>query len=95
MASEIQGRLKEKFEIRTGTGQNGQWQNQSFLLETEGTYPKKVCLQCAGKNVEVLKNIKEGELLNVKYEPESKLWNEKWYTQLNAFGITIIISTKV
>ena len=34
--------------VQTGEGKNGTWKKQDFVIETDGQYPKKVCLTIWG-----------------------------------------------
>ncbi len=43
MALEIKGKLIKKLQVQTGEGKNGTWKKSSFVIETGGDYPKKVC----------------------------------------------------
>jgi hypothetical protein len=39
---EITGTLLHLLTPQTGTGKNGQWKKQDFVIETGDTYPKKI-----------------------------------------------------
>jgi hypothetical protein len=46
---EISGNIIQVLALQTGEGKNGQWKKQEFIIETEGTYPKKVCVAMWGE----------------------------------------------
>jgi len=86
---EISGKIILFLELKTGTSKAGkQWISQDFVLETEGQYPKKVCIRCFGDGLcDQLSFYKEGDNITVKYNLESNEHNGFWYTQVNAWNI--------
>ena len=72
--------------IESGTSKSGNaWQKRNFVIETAGQYPKKVCLQLFGDKVNECPNV--GEEVKVSFDAESREWNGKWFTQLNAWKV--------
>ena len=83
---ELQGKCIAALAIESGTSKSGNaWQKQNFVIETAGQYPKKVCLQLFGDKVNDCPNV--GEEVKVSFDPESREWNGKWFTQLNAWKV--------
>ena len=83
---ELQGKCIAALAIESGTSKSGNaWQKQNFVIETAGQYPKKVCLQLFGDKVNDCPNV--GEEVKVSFDPESWEWNDKWFTQLNAWKV--------
>ena len=41
---QITAKLSQKLPLQTGTGRNGEWKKQDIIVETEGQYPKKICI---------------------------------------------------
>ena len=87
MAIEITGRIVNLLEPVTGQGKNGQWKKQEFIIETTDQYPKKVIFSMWGEKVDVLTNYKVGEDVKVSFNPESREYNGRWYTDLRAWRI--------
>lgn len=84
---EITGKCIAALPIESGTSKAGNaWQKQNFVIETAGQYPKKVCFQLFGDKVNDCPNV--GEEVKVSFDPESREWNGKWFTQLNAWKAT-------
>lgn len=49
----ISGRIALILPLQTGTSKAGnQWKKQSYVLETGGQYPKKVCFSLFGDKVD-------------------------------------------
>lgn len=83
---EITGTLIELKDPQFGQGKNGQWQKNEFIIETDGQYPKKVCLSAWGKTCEYLPS-EIGCKLNVQFDVESREYNGRWYTDVKALKI--------
>jgi hypothetical protein len=83
---EIKGRLVRILPAQTGQGRNGEWKKQGFVIETEGTYPKKVHFQVWNDKVNVGSFATES-MINVFFDPESREFQEKWYTDLTAWKV--------
>ncbi len=83
---EIQGRCVAVLDLISGTSKAGKaFQKRDFVIETAGQYPKKVCFQLFGDKVNDCPNV--GEDVKVSFDPESREWNGKWFTQLNAWKV--------
>lgn len=83
---EIQGKTIAVLPIESGTSAKGNtWQKRNFAIETPGQYPKKVCFQLFGDKVNDCPNV--GEEVKVSFDPESREYNGRWYTQLNAWKV--------
>lgn len=86
---ELTGKLERILEPETGQGKNGTWKKQLFVVETLGTYPKKVAFQAWGDKADSLGNIRIGEVVKVFFDPESREFNGKFYTDLRAWRIDL------
>ena len=87
MALEIIGKLTKILNPQTGTGKNGTWQKQDFILETFDQYPKKICVSAWGDKVEDLKKFGMGDTIKASVNIESREFNEKWYTDVRAWRL--------
>ena len=87
MSIEIQGTVFKIMPEITGESQRGKWQKQEFVIETKDQYPKKVCFSAWGDKTDVVKSLKEGETITVSFNPESREYNDRWYTDLRAWKI--------
>lgn len=86
---EIKGKVVKVLQKQTGEGKNGTWVKRSFIIETEGQYPKKVQISSFGDKLNV-ELIKEGNYLNVSIELESREYNGRWYTDVRAWKIELL-----
>ena len=83
---EISGVVVNLLPLQSGQGKNGTWKKQEFILETQAQYPKKVCLSAWGDKIDQF-NVKEGDLLNVSVDLESREYNGRWYTEARAWKL--------
>ena len=89
MASEIRGKFVSLLQSKSGTGTNGQWVIQEFLLETTDQFPKKICFEAWNDKANIAKSITPGTEIQVAFNPESREYNGRWYTSLKVWKIDI------
>lgn len=83
---EITGRIIQLLPLQTGQGKNGVWKKQDFVIETDGQYPKKVCISAWGDKVS--ENVLvEGKEVTVSFDIESREFNGRWYTDVKAWKV--------
>lgn len=73
---------------QTGTGKNGQWKKQDMIVETEATYPKKICVSVWGDKIDTA-SLQQGNLLKIDFDVESREFNGRWYTDIKAWKIEV------
>jgi len=83
---EITGKIIQILPEETGEGRNGTWKKQSFILETQDQYPKKVCITAWGDKVG-LQNYSENEEVTASINIESREYNSRWYTDVKAWRL--------
>ncbi|MCM1034294.1 MAG: DUF3127 domain-containing protein [Paludibacter sp.] len=86
---EITGKITTVLPLQQGTSKAGNpWQSQSYVLETQEQYPKKVCFEVFGEQ-----RIKDNpcnidDVVTVSFDLESREFNGRWYTSVRAWKIT-------
>lgn len=83
---EITGRIIQLLPLQTGQGKNGVWKKQDFVIETEGQYPKKVCISAWGDKIGEHMLV-EGKEVTVSFDIESREFNGRWYTDVKAWKV--------
>lgn len=83
----LEGKLIDILPQQTGTGKNGPWLKQDFIIETPGEFPRKICISAWGDKAEGISGIKEGDQVKVSVNIESREYNERWYTDVKAWRI--------
>lgn len=48
---QLTAKLNQLLPIQTGSGKNGEWKKQDIIVETDGQYPKKVCISIWGDKI--------------------------------------------
>jgi hypothetical protein len=87
MSLEITGKIVKLLDVMGGTSARGEWKKQSFVIETQETYPKKVCITCWNEKLNDLSKYSEGQMVKVSFNAESREFQNKWYTDLTAWRI--------
>jgi Domain of unknown function (DUF3127) len=85
---QLTAKLVQLLPLQTGTGKNGQWKKQDIIVETEATYPKKVCISVWGDKIDTA-SLQTGSLLKVDFDVESREFNGRWYTDVKAWKIEV------
>jgi hypothetical protein len=81
---ELIGRVVQVNPEINGTGKNGLWRKQEIIVETQGNYPKKVCITVWGDNIDSF-SVKSGDHVNASIDIESREYNGRWYTDVKAW----------
>jgi hypothetical protein len=87
MALELSGKVVAILQEQTGTGKNGVWVRQDFVVETSEQYPKKICFSAWGDKAAIVKNLTPGTSVKVAFNAESREYNGRWYTDLRTWKI--------
>lgn len=83
---QLTAKLIQVLPIQTGMGKNGEWRKQNIILETDGMYPKKVCITLWGDKINEAV-LQVGNILDVQFDIESREYNGNWYTDLRAWKV--------
>lgn len=84
---QLTAKLVQVMPAQTGQGRNGEWKKQEIIVETDGQYPKKICVSVWGDRMAHL-TLNPGELLTIDFELESREFNGRWYTDVKAWKVT-------
>jgi hypothetical protein len=84
----IIGKITELLPLQTGMSKKGQWRKQDIIIETEGQYPKKVCVSIWGDKINE-PHLEIGNILDISFELESREFNGKWYTDVKVWKISL------
>lgn len=86
---QLTGKIVSLLPLQTGTGRNGTWRKQEVILETEGQYPKKVCVGIWGDRIDE-QQLQMGNNLKVDVDVESREYNGRWYTDVKAWRVEVV-----
>lgn len=62
----------------------------TFVVETQGNYPKKIAFSVMGAEKFAQMSIQVGRAYNVQFDIESREWQERWFTECQAWRVTCI-----
>ena len=84
---EIIGKVIQALPLQSGVSKTGSnWQLQTYIIETQETYPRKVAIELFNRNADQYKcNI--GDMVTVSFDLESREFNGRWYTSVRAWRI--------
>jgi hypothetical protein len=89
---DLKGKVITILPMVTGEGKNGPWKKLEFLIETGDQYPKKVLFGLMGTKIDQ-NQVKEGQEVVVSFDAESREYNGRYYTNLNAWKVSPAGST--
>jgi hypothetical protein len=89
---QLTAKLIQLLPLQTGTGKNGQWKKQEFIVETEGQFSKKVCISIWGDKIND-SQLQVGNDLRIDFDIESREYNGRWYTDVKAWKIELASSS--
>ena len=82
-------KLVQMLPLQTGSGKNGEWKKQDVIVETEGQYPKKICISIWGDKINAGQLV-VGNKLKIDFDIESREYNSRWYTDVKAWRIEMV-----
>lgn len=85
---QLTAKLIQVLPLQTGAGKNGQWKKQDIIVETEATYPKKICVSLWGDKIDA-SQLQTGNQLKIDFDVESREYNGRWYTDVKAWKIEV------
>ena len=86
MDLQIKGKVTQILDEQSGTGKNGPWRKQEFILETQEQYPKEICIVQWGDKIDEF-DVQEGEKITAHVDIQSREYNGRWYTDVKAWKI--------
>lgn len=88
---EITGKLIKIMPELRGESQRGPWVRGGFVVETTDTYPRQVAFTLFGEDrLAMLNGLQMNSLVSVSFSPESREYNERWYTDLRCSHVASV-----
>ncbi len=89
MALDITGKIIQILPLQSGSGRNGTWKKQSFVIETFDKFPRKICFQVWNEKTDNFETLYPmNSIVEVSFNLESREFNGSWYTDARAWKIT-------
>lgn len=83
---EFSGKIIAVLPLVTGTGRNGEWRKQEYVIESHDQYPKKMCFNVWSDKIDQFA-IQAGEELIVSFDIDSREYNGRWYNDIRAWKV--------
>ncbi len=85
---EIVGKIIQVLPEQSGTSKTGNpWKVQSYVLETQEQYPRKVCFELFGEDRIKSNPCKIDDIVTVSFDIESREYNGRWFTSIRAWRV--------
>ncbi len=85
---EITGTLIQILQEVRGESQRGPWVRGGFVIQTDGEYPRQVAFTTFGEDrLAMVQNIPLNSPVVVTFNPESREFQGRWYTDLRCSRI--------
>ncbi len=86
---EVSGKIIAVLPLQSGTSakSGNPWQLQSYVLETQEQYPRKVCFEIFGEDRIKNNPCNIDDIVTVSFDIESREFNGRWYTSIRAWRI--------
>ena len=86
---EITGKIIKALEVKKGTSQRtgNEWSSQSYVLETQEQYPRKICFDVFGSDKIQQFAIQEGETLTVSFDIDAREYQGRWFNSIRAWKV--------
>lgn len=84
---EITGKITYVLPERSGTSARGEWKAQSFVVETEDNYPRKMVFDVFGAERLQTFNIKVGDKVTVSFDIDAHEYQGRWFNNIRAYDL--------
>jgi hypothetical protein len=85
---EIQGKVIAVLPVRSGVSARGEWKSQTYVIETQEQYPKKMAFDVFGADRLAQFNIQSGEVINVSFDIDAHEYQGRYFNQIRAWNVT-------
>ena len=85
---EIQGKVIAVLPERSGVSARGEWKFQTYVIETQEQYPKKMAFDVFGADRLAQFNIHSGEEILVSFDIDAREYQGRWFNSIRAWNVT-------
>ena len=85
---EIQGKVIAVLPERSGVSARGEWKSQTYVIETQEQYPKKMAFDVFGADRIASFSIHSGEVINVSFDIDAHEYQGRYFNQIRALNVT-------
>lgn len=86
---EFTGKIIAVLPLKSGTSKTSgsEWKAQSFVIENNDQYPRKMCFDVFGEDKLNQFNIQMGEELTVSFDIDAHQWQDRWFNSIRAWKV--------
>lgn len=84
---EIQGKVIAVLPERSGVSARGEWKSQTYIIETQEQYPKKMAFDVFGADRIASFGIQFGEVINVSFDIDAHEYQGRYFNQIRAWNV--------
>lgn len=86
---EIVGKIIQVLPMQEGVSKasGNPWKMQSYVLETQEQYSRKVCFEIFGEDRIKNNPCQVDDIVTVSFDIESREFNGRWYTSIRAYRV--------
>ncbi len=84
---EIEAVVFKVLEPIRGTSAKGEWVRQEVIFDQPSEFNRKVCISFWGDKASEVASFKVGEAITLSVNVESREFNGKWYTSVQAWKV--------
>ena len=84
---EIQGKVIAVLPERSGVSARGEWKSQTYVIETQEQYPKKMAFDVFGADRITSFGIQLGEVINVSFDIDAHEYQGRFFNQIRAWNV--------
>lgn len=90
MALELEGTIRQKMGVQSGTSARGPWAKQEFVVDfPDGNFTSQACFSAWGQDkVQELDKYQVGDRVKVSFNLKSREFNGRWYNDLQIWRIS-------
>ena len=85
---EIQGKVIAVLPERSGVSARGEWKSQTYVIETQEQYPKKMAFDVFGADRIASFGIQLGEVINVSFDIDAHEYQGRYFNQIRAWAVS-------
>lgn len=84
---EIQGKIIAVLPERSGVSARGEWKCQTYVIETQEQYPKKMAFDVFGADRIVNFGIRVGMVVDVSFDIDAHEYQGRYFNQIRAWDV--------
>lgn len=85
---EFEGMIYRILPVVKGQGAKGEWTKQEVVFELPGEFNRKLCVTFWGDKAQEVASFREGDVVSVSINLESREHNGRWFTEARAWRIS-------